>query len=666
MLLLNNNLWLISIRQSFLNLLPYFIMIGLSILSYQLLDIFELRNNIFYEINKKILNLYSFSTPLIISTSISYFLAKNFDLNRSLIPVVNFLIFIIFYWEYKDINELNINLNLNFLMIIMPILTVLIYKNISKYFNKKIKLENINSELKEVLISIIPFLITFVLSLFFIIIIMKVTFYFSNLNLFYFLSNLPIELLSLLNIIISGLIWWTTGIHGTNLVIVFFGEDYLKQTLIGNIDANIFINNFVIYGGDGSTLALILAIIFFIKDKFIRKIAFIALPFSIFNINEIILFALPIILNIRLLLPFILAPISNFFIGYLFFYLCPINEAITISWITPIFISGYMIDNNFTYIFLQLVQLFIAILIYLPFIKNYQKHLGQNEYFENFKNSLGIKEHFEKTIHLNSIKTQQDIINEEKEISKLINDLSQGEFLLYYQPKVDVKNLKIKGYEALLRFKKANGDIVGPYFIDKIEQIGYEKIIDFWVINQVKKDLLFWNKNDFHPQISINISPESISNQIIIKKIIYELKEFNIDIEILERTFVKHMKHFLSNIKKLRKNGFTISIDDFGSGFSSLQYLNILPADYIKLDRNLILNTKTKKGEILYKNIAFMCKNQGFEIIAEGIETKEEFEIARQSNINIIQGFYFSKALPFDKLENYEKELEKINLTPNS
>lgn len=660
MLLLNNNLWLISIRQSFLNLLPYFIMIGLSILSYQFLEIFELKDNILYEINKKILHLYSYSTPLIISTSISYFLAKNFDLNRPLIPVVNFLIFIVFYWEYKDIDEININLNLNFSMIIMPILTILIYKNISKYFYKFTQLENINNELKEALISIIPFLITFILCLFIIFIFIEITFYISNLNLFNFLFNLPIEILSLLNLIISGFIWWATGIHGTNLVIAFFGEDYLKQTLIGNIDANIFINNFVIYGGDGSTLALIFAIIFFIKDKFIRKIAFISLTFSIFNINEIILFALPIILNIRLLLPFILAPISNFFIAYLFFYLNPITESITISWITPIFISGYLVDNNFTYIYLQIIQLFIAVLIYLPFIKNYQKYLSENESFDNLKNSLGIKEHFEKTLHLNTIKTQQDIINEEKEIEKLIKELNNGELILYYQPKIDIKKSTIKGYEALLRLKKNNGEIVGPYFIDKIEKIGYEKIIDFWVINQLKKDLLHWSKNNFYPQISINISPESISNSDIVEKIIKELKGFKVDIEILERTFAKQIKHFLSNIEKLRNNGFTISIDDFGSGFSSLQYLNILPADFIKLDRNLILNTKNQKGEILYKNIALMCENQGFEIIAEGIETKEEFKIVRQSNINIIQGFYFSKALPFDKLKNYEKELEKI------
>ena len=104
MLFLNNNLWLISIKQSFLNLLPYFLIIGISILSYQLLDLFELKNNIFYEINKKIINLYSFATPLVISTSISYFLSKNFDLNRITIPTVNFLLFIFFYWEYKDVN----------------------------------------------------------------------------------------------------------------------------------------------------------------------------------------------------------------------------------------------------------------------------------------------------------------------------------------------------------------------------------------------------------------------------------------------------------------------------------------------------------------------------------------------------------------------------------
>ena len=120
----------------------------------------------------------------------------------------------------------------------------------------------------------------------------------------------------------------------------------------------------------------------------------------------------------------------------MYFYLNPIAHDISISWITPIFISGYIVDNSFTYVYLQIIQLVVSILIYLPFINNYEKYLGENRYFENFKSSLGIKEHFEKTLHLNSIKTQQDIINEEKEISKLVKDLSKGSFLLYINQKL--------------------------------------------------------------------------------------------------------------------------------------------------------------------------------------------------------------------------------------
>ena len=320
MLLLNNNLWLISIRQSFLNLLPYFIIIGVSILSYQLLDILDLKDNLLYETSKKIINLYSFATPLVISTSISYFLSKNFDLNRIIIPTVNFLLFIFFYWEYKDVNIININLKFDFLMIIMPILTLLIYRKVFEQFNKYTKFDDINDELEDVLRSIIPFLITFIMCSFIIIFLIEIIFYLSTLEFFDILENSPIELLSILNLIISGIIWWTTGIHGTNLVISIFGEGYLKQNIVGNINADIFINNFVVYGGDGSTLGLVLTIIFFIKQSFIRKIALITLPFSIFNINEILLFALPIILNVRLLLPFILAPLSNFLIAYVFLF----------------------------------------------------------------------------------------------------------------------------------------------------------------------------------------------------------------------------------------------------------------------------------------------------------------------------------------------------------
>lgn len=257
MILFSNNLWIISIRQAFLNLLPYFIMIGLTILTYQMLSIVNLTNNHYYKINEKILNLYTFCTPLVISTSIAYFLSKNFELNRIFVPNVNFLLFIYFYWEYKDINTINININLNFLMIIIPILTVFIYRKLYKIANRYLKVENISDEVKSVLLSIIPFLMTFAISLIIISLFFKAVIFVVNFEYILSLIYIPIEILGLLNLIISGFIWWLTGIHGTNLIASFFGEDYLKQTLIGNINADIFINNFVMHGGHGSTLALI-------------------------------------------------------------------------------------------------------------------------------------------------------------------------------------------------------------------------------------------------------------------------------------------------------------------------------------------------------------------------------------------------------------------------
>ena len=656
-----NNLWLISIRQAFLNLLPYFIMIGLTILIYQILLFFSYESNILYEIISSIVYLYSFTTPLIISITISYFLAKNFDLNRIMMPILTFLLFVLFYWEYKSISEINININFNFLMITIPLFTIYIYKTLYVFIKKYIKFETINEELSEVMKSITPFFITFILSALFVKYFIVTTTYIANLSFFNQVFNLPIELTSLFSIFLSTLIWWLTGIHGTNLVVSLFGEEYLKQTLVGNVDANIFINNFVIYGGDGATLSLLIAIIFFIKNPFMQKIAFLSLPFAIFNINEIVLFALPIILNIRLLFPFLFVPLSNFMIGYTFFYFYPIsNFDFAISWIAPIFISGYAVDNSFLYVFLQLIQLIIGVLIYLPFLKKYEKFISENEVFENLKNHLGIKEFVEKSLHLNFIKSQQEIINEEKAISKLTKELSKGQMLLYYQPKIDISNNVCCGFEALIRFKNKQGEIKGPYFIEKIEQIGFERIIDFWVINQVKKDLEKWQEIAFYPKISINISPESICNAQVIDKIISDLKGFKIEIEILERTFAKKMELFINNINRLKENGFSISIDDFGSGFSSLQYLNILPANVIKFDRALILNTKTSSGAKLYKSISSMCKLQNFEIIAEGVETQEEMELVKQSGINIVQGYYFSKAIPQDEVFYFHNNFEAM------
>jgi EAL domain-containing protein (putative c-di-GMP-specific phosphodiesterase class I) len=227
---------------------------------------------------------------------------------------------------------------------------------------------------------------------------------------------------------------------------------------------------------------------------------------------------------------------------------------------------------------------------------------------------------------------------------------------MYYQAKVDINNNTCKKFEALLRYK-IDGQIKGPIFLDAIEQAGLAHIIDLWVCKKVKEDLKNWQKDDFHPLISINLNPDTIKSTQIINEIISMFKGHNIEFEIIERSFL--FKNAQDNINLLIKNGFEISIDDFGTGYSSLETIAKHNIHELKLDKSLIDIIHTKKGYSICKHTTNLCHDIGAVIVAEGVETKEQLDIVKSLNIDLVQGYYFSKAISFNSVLKFKKDFEK-------
>lgn len=661
MISLKNNLLHLSLREAFLNIVPYYVLSSLGLV---LIDVFGIKSdtsNIIVLSLLSISDLFVYLFPIFLVISLSYHLSINYNVHRFVVISLSLLVFVSISWTIND-SKFVYNTNMTLYAFLLPILCMYLYRYLSKLrFLQLIREDIVSKQLKIAINSILPVFLIYMLFVNFIPYMANFIYEYANILFIREIQNLDVSTKTFIQVVFSHLIWWATGVHGTHVYTIFADTTYLYEFIFPNITAEVFLFNFLVAGGAGATLSLVIAIIIKSKNYYTKKIGFLALPFSIFNINEILLFGLPMIMNLKFFIPFISLPILNFITTYIFLSFVSIPEIHPIiSWSTPTLISGYLLGNGETPIFLlfQLFNLVLGIFIYLPFLKSYDKSNSKEYDLNKLKDKFDIREKITTHQEVSFLKIQADIISEQTKTHDLIDELVNGDLLVYYQPKIDIKNQVCEGFESLLRFQKSDGKILGPYFIPQLEKAGYASVIDIWVINRVYNDLILWEKENYFPKISINISPESISDEVVVNKIIRKLKDKNVSIEILERTFAKEHSIFLKNIEKLRTNGFKIYVDDFGIGFSSLQYLHILPANTIKLDRTLLLNTTTDEGKILYSNIVKMCQNLGYQVISEGVETKEEESFLKSVNVEIIQGFLYSKAIPFNEVKDYEEKLK--------
>lgn len=244
--------------------------------------------------------------------------------------------------------------------------------------------------------------------------------------------------------------------------------------------------------------------------------------------------------------------------------------------------------------------------------------------------------------------------------NKLRNCLMNSEFELYYQPKVDLATEKVIGREALIRWiDDTNGIIPPSEFIPIAEESGLITEIDEWVINKACHQNSLWqSRNIGEPvQVSINISAQELYNNNLVQKIssvlnITGLDPQYLDIEITETMAMIDIKDSIQTMKELKKIGVTMSIDDFGTGYSSLAYLRELPIDILKIDKSFIDDIEiSSKSVDIVRYIIGLAKSLGLKIVAEGIETRGQFEILKKLGCDYGQGYYFGRPVPADIIE---------------
>ena len=240
--------------------------------------------------------------------------------------------------------------------------------------------------------------------------------------------------------------------------------------------------------------------------------------------------------------------------------------------------------------------------------------------------------------------------------------IEQDEFLVYLQPKFDIKSEHIKGAEALIRWNYKNKDFLPPYrFIPFFEKDGSIGKIDDLVLKKVCTALAKWKKEGkaLYP-ISVNLSRSRMDDPRLIDNLVSIIDHYGvdhqlIDFELTESATYDNTEHMLSVLEELRKSGFKISMDDFGTGYSSLSLLTQMPINTLKIDKSFVDKVATemesKEDLIVLRHIITLAKELGFVCLAEGAESKNQVDRLRELGCEIIQGYYYSKPIPISEYE---------------
>ncbi len=243
--------------------------------------------------------------------------------------------------------------------------------------------------------------------------------------------------------------------------------------------------------------------------------------------------------------------------------------------------------------------------------------------------------------------------------------LSKNEFMVYFQPLIDMETNTVGGFEALLRWQHPVRGMVSPdNFIPLAEEIGLINDIGLWVLKEACKAAATWREPI---KVAVNLSPVQFKSKTLVADVkaallASGLPPRRLELEITESVLLTNSEQTLSILHEFRDLGIAIAMDDFGTGYSSLSYLQSFPFDRIKIDRSFVRELQTKPNSLaIIKAITDLGVSLGIATTAEGVETSEQLERLRSSGCSVAQGYLFSQAIPQSSIPALIELLERGN-----
>lgn len=464
--------------------------------------------------------------------------------------------------------------------------------------------------------------------------------------------------------------FWFFGIHGSNLmepvttsIYVPAMEANMAAVAIGEappyVFTKTFFDAFLAMGGSGATICLILAVFIRNRRGSMFKISQLSLLPALFNINEMIMFGLPIVLNPIFLIPFLLVPLVLCATTYLamIWGLVPYTTNV-IDWTAPVFIGGYAATGSYAGALLQLFNILIGAMIYMPFVRIADR-MKKESFNQAFKELMpGYAESIGNVDYV--------VTGEARALSRsLANDLAEAiprkELSLEYQPQVDSLTGKIFGVEALLRWNHSHlGRIPPGLFITLAEEAGLIKPIGHWVLDEACSQLNKWRQSGLTDlTMSVNLSVHQLDDATLFDEIAaclngYAIPSGLLEVEVTESAALGSGGGRNGILHRIHSLGVALAIDDFGMGHSSLVYLKQFPVDTIKIDRILSKDVTTSRhsAEIIF-TISELCHSLKIHPLVEFVDNVEQLRALQNLGCTRIQGYLYSPPLPADKCEDF-------------
>ncbi|MGQ0752249.1 MAG: putative bifunctional diguanylate cyclase/phosphodiesterase, partial [Betaproteobacteria bacterium] len=236
--------------------------------------------------------------------------------------------------------------------------------------------------------------------------------------------------------------------------------------------------------------------------------------------------------------------------------------------------------------------------------------------------------------------------------------LAVDEFVVHYQPKVDVASRRITGLEALLRWRSPERGMVSPEgFIALLEETGLILDVGRWVLKQAVKDYREWQAAGLDPpRIAVNLSPLNLREAGIVMEVKRLAEQqsgspLGLDLEITESLIMQDVERSIARLQSIQAAGIGIAIDDFGTGYSSLSYIARLPVNCVKIDRSFIAGmVRSPHNLTIVSTIISLAHCLNLKVVAEGVETEEQLQLLRRLRCDEMQGFLFSRPLPPEEI----------------
>lgn len=468
----------------------------------------------------------------------------------------------------------------------------------------------------------------------------------------------------LLFVFLSSLLWFF-GIHGSDTL-----EGVMQTYFVPGLAANQaavaagqvphtvltkeFFDCFVLIGGCGSTICLLIAILLFSHNPARRGLGLAAAFPMIFNINELMVFGLPIIYNPIMLLPFLGVPLVCYTSAYL-----AVSSGIVpiitheVAWTSPMLLSGYTATGSVNGALLQLFNVALGVLIYLPFVRALDRRSNQEtqELYGPFLNYYRSNEAELETMRITELNTVYGDF-----ARGLCADLRHGmaeQAELYYQPQYRYDGSCL-GVEALLRWKHpVHGMLYPPLVLQLADEGGFlpelEEMVLRRALSQRERMLRCYGPN---AKLSVNVTGKTV----VTPRFLHYCEQLNqrqsvrgknICLEVTEQTALTFNEETLSALSTLKRLGFMLAIDDFSMGQTSLHYLKNNLFDMIKLDGSLVRGLFTLQNcrEIIF-SITQLASALNLTVLAEFVETEEQRDALHEIGCDCYQGYLYSPAVP--------------------